>query len=159
MDDTAGPTAERLSHANGNYHRSGRSKSERRYSMYDDALGRAWTHRKITDEEYWALRRYAHHWASGGLSGALCSLDLDRIKSTVPGYSDRQAEHRATYYAGRAAIGARPALVADGVACVGLSLAEAGLMLGYHSLAHARTTAGEILAEAGYRLSRFWKDR
>jgi hypothetical protein len=132
--------------------------------MYDDALGRAWMASKISGPEYAALGRYAYHWASGGLQGALQTLDLDRIfafnPATMSGLakSERQADHRAAYHAAREAIGIRPAFVADSVACFDIRLVKVGIMLGYRSEAHARARAREILADAGHRLGVFWRD-
>jgi hypothetical protein len=160
-----GPTDLRLAHAGIFHTATGRSRSSRRYSMYDDALGRAWMRRKISDEEYTALGRYAYHWASGGLRGAIQSIDLDRVfffnpaSMTGLAKSERQADHRAAYHAARLNIGRRPAMVADSVACFDMPLVQVGLRLGYHSEAHAREAAREVLCEAGYRLGRFWKDR
>lgn len=165
MEDLSGPTAERLAKAEENFTRTGRSRSTRRYSMHDDALGRAWRARKLSYEEYAALSRYACHWASGGLQGAMQTVDLDRILSFNPATmsglakSERQADHRAAYHAAREAIGSRPAFVADSVACYDIRLLDVGQMLGYLSHAHARTAAREILSDAGYRLAVFWKDR
>jgi hypothetical protein len=162
--DPAGPTAERLAKTEGAFTLAGRAKSDRRYSLYDDALGRAWMRQKVSDAEYYALRRYAHHWASGGLQGAMQSLDLDRIltfnPSTMSGLakSEVQVDHRAAYHEARDRIGLRPAFVADAVACFDIRLASVGLMLGYRSAAHGRETAREILADAGYRLGLFWRD-
>ena len=160
-----GPTVERLAHAHGFYTEAGRSRSERRYVMQDDALGRAWVRQKISDEEYAALKRYALHWLAGGLLGPLQSVDLNRIFAFDPGSmsglakSERQQDHRNIYWAAHDGIGTRPALVADAVACAGCSLEQTGHMLGYRSPWHARDEARKILADAGYRLAQFFKDR
>lgn len=164
-DDSAGPTAERLAKTLGDFDLTGRSRSSRRYSMLDDPLGRAWKRQKISAEEYWALKRYAHHWTSGGLQGAIQSLDLDRIfafdPSSMSGLAktERQQDHRDAYRAARCAIGFRPAFVADQIACYGSSPIEVGMMLGYRSVWHGRDAAQRILGDAGHRLQRFWRDR
>ena len=160
-----GPTQQRLDHAGEFIISTGTSRSSRRHILHDDALGRAWMRQKISDEEYYALTRYAHHWASGGLRGAMQSVDLDRVYSFDPSAmsglakSEAQADHRAAYHEARQSIGARPAMVADSVACFDMRLVEVGLKLGYHSEAHAREAARQVLSEAGYRLGRFWKER
>jgi len=172
-DDTAGPTAERLAKAcefsaDGKrvtskfYDEVGHSKSSRRFVMHDSPLARAWKRQKISPEEYYSLRRYAHHWAAAGLAGGLQSVDLDRVFVHDPmnmglSRSERQQYHRDTYDAARIEIGRRPAFVADYVACAGCTLIEVGLMLGYQSEAHGRRAATEILGEAGHRLAVFWK--
>jgi hypothetical protein len=160
-EDTAGPTDLRLAHAAGFYDLVGRSRSSRRYTMLDDALGRAWKRSRITAEEYSALRRYARHWACGGLLGPMQSVDLNRIYAagTMSGLSEAQQDHRNTYRAARTYIGTRPAKVADHVACYGVAPREVGFMLGYRSAAHARDAACELLSEAGYRLIGFFRDR
>jgi hypothetical protein len=143
---------------------TGISRSSRRTTVYDDALGRAWKRRKISDAEYWALLHYAYHWAAGGLGGALQSTDLNRVFAHDPSRlsglakTECQQDHRDSYRAARLMLGRRPALVADQVALFGTSLVEAGVMLGYRSLAHGRIAAAEILSDAGYRLGRFWKE-
>jgi hypothetical protein len=159
------PTDERLNHAGGFLHKTGRGKSNIRYSMLDDSLGRAWMRQKISDEEYSALKRYALHWLAGGLQGSLNSIDLDRVFAFDPALmsglakSERQQDHRDAYRDAKAAIGKRLGVVADQVACAGTSLSDLGLMLGYHSKAHGRYHAAQALAEAGYRLGRWWKDQ
>jgi hypothetical protein len=163
--DDAGPTPERLQHAGEFHTASGRSRATTRYTMLDDALGRAWMRRKLSDAEYYALRRYALHWLAGGLQGHLGSIDLNRILAHDPGAmsglakTERQADHRLAYHEARHQIGTRPALVADGVACFDLGLVEVGVLLGYRSAAHARVEACRILCDAGYRLGQFWKER
>jgi hypothetical protein len=159
-----GPTDQRLEHAGGFLHQVGRGKATR-FSMLDDALGRAWMRHKISDAEYYALKRYAAHWRAGGLDGHVGSLDLDRILAHDPAAmsglakTERQQDHRDAYRAAKIEIGRRPAFVADAVACAGLTLAQTGAMLGYQSAAHGRLAAGEVLADAGHRLGQFWKER
>ena len=76
-DDNAGPTAERLAHAIDGEGKDavkfwdlvGRAKSNRKFTMRDDALGRVWMRQKISGEEYSALKRFALHWLAGGLQG------------------------------------------------------------------------------------------
>ena len=158
-----GPTPERVRRSGGFFTMAGRSRSARRISMHDDPLGRALARRQITGEEHAGLWRYALHWHAGGLCGALPSVDLNRIyahdPATMSGLakSEHQQDHRQAYYAARCEIGARPAKVADHVALYGNSLREVGFMLGYRSACHAREAARELLAEAGYRLFRFWR--
>ena len=165
QDDPAGPTAERLAKAMDCFTVVGRGKSQRRITMLDDTLGRAWVRQKISPEEYAGLRRYALHWLAGGLSAHLGSVDLNRILAHDPASmsglckTEKQAYHRDSYHAARCEIGKRPAFVADSVACWDMALVEVGVLLGYRSRAHARQTAAEIQSDAGYRLSRFWKDR
>ena len=164
-DDDAGPTAERFRHAEGFFTIAGRSRSSRRIAMLDDALGRAWMRRKISAEEYSALRRYAHHWLAGGLQSPMQSVDLNRIFAFDPAAmsglckTEAQAEHRRTYHAAKEEIGLRPGFVADRVACYDCSLADVGVMLGYRSPWHGADTARRILSDAGYRLAKFWNDR
>lgn len=130
--------------------------------MFDDALGRAWVRRKISADEYSALRRYALHWLAGGLQGHLGSVDLNRIYAFDPGQmsglanSEAQCDHRAHYYGARESLGTRPALVADSVACFDIGLTAVGSALGYRSIWRGRTKAAEILSDAGYRLAKFW---
>lgn len=162
--DDDGPTKQRLKHAGDFCDVVGRSRAKR-YTMVDDALGRAWRRSKILDEEYHALKRYAYHWRCGGLGGALQSVDLNRILAFDPGAmtglakSEAQVDHREAYYGARCDIGLVPAFVADQVALYDSSLTDVGLMMGYQSEAHGRERAREVLSEAGYRLSRFWRDR
>lgn len=164
-DDHAGPTAERYRHAEGCFVIAGQSRSARRISMLDDALGKAWMRRKISGEEFSALRRYALHWLAGGLQGPMCSVDLNRIYSFDPASmsglakTEAQADHRAAYHAARAAIGIRPAFVADHVACFDYPLVTVGTMLGYRSAWHGRDEARKLLSDAGYRLAKIWDDR
>jgi hypothetical protein len=118
---------------------------------------------KLSGEEYYSLRRYAHHWAAAGLQGGLQSADLDRVFAHDPANmgsrTDRQLWHRSVYYAAREEIGTRPAFVADHVVLLEFTLTDVGAMLGYQSEAHGRRAAGEILADAGHRLAVFWKAR
>jgi hypothetical protein len=163
-DDDAGPTGERLKHAGPFFCIVGRSRSSRKITMLDDALGRAWMRRNISAEEYSALKRYALHWLAGGLQGHLGSVDLNRILAFDPGSmsglakSEAQADHRHLYHAARDRIGTRPALVADHVACFDTPLAEVGGILGYRSRWHGKEKAIEILGDAGYRLGQFWSE-
>lgn len=172
-----GPTEQRLNHAgrlapNGQpnppakrFYTDVGSRSRRRVAMLDDALGRAWMRSKILDEEYAALKRYRLHWLAGGLGGALQSVDLNRIYAFDPtsmsglAKTERQVDHRDAYYNARISIGLVPAFVADKVALFDHGLRDVGIMLGYHSAAHGRAKAGELLSEAGHRLARFWKER
>jgi hypothetical protein len=163
-EDASGPTAERLSQAGEFCIIAGRSRSSRRITMLDDALGRAWMRRIVSAAEYSALRKYALHWLAGGLQGHLGSVDLNRVWAFDPGAmtglakTEAQAEHRRLYHAARDHIGTRPALVADHVACFDTSLATVGALLGYRSPYRARARASEILSDAGYRLGQFWDD-
>jgi hypothetical protein len=161
-DDTAGPTAERLKKAGDCFTVAGRAKSTRKFTMCDDALGRAWMRRIISGEEYTGLRRYALHWLASGLQGHLNSIDLNRILAFNPSAmtglakTERQADHRQLYWMARARIGARPALVADKIACEDVSIEHMGMMLGYKSRYWGRAKATELLREAGYRLHELW---
>lgn len=162
--DGPDPTPERILHAEGFLTDVG-LRSRRRVSMCDDALGRAWMRSKISDEEYAGLRRYRFHWLAGGLQGQLGSVDLNRIFAHDPAAmsglakTEKQQDHRDAYHAAQTSIGTRPAFVADQVACCGSNLSDVGLMLGYHSAAHGREKAREILSDAGYRLAMFWRER
>jgi hypothetical protein len=162
-EDRAGPTQERLGHAGEFFTVAGRSKSSRKITMLDDALGRAWVRRKISPEEYSALRRYALHWLAGGLQGHLGSVDLNRIYAFDPARmtglasSEAQCDHRMAYYSARESLGTRPAYVADQVACLDVRLSQVGYALGYRSIWRGRAKAAEILSDAGYRLVKFWE--
>jgi hypothetical protein len=164
MDDNAGPTSERLKHAGTYFSIVGRSKSSRKITMLDDALGRAWMRKNISAEEYSALSKYRLHWLAGGLQGHLGSVDLNRVLAFDPGSmsglakSEAQADHRRLYHAARDRIGRRPALVADHVACFDTPLAVVGGILGYRSRWHGKAKAVEILSDAGYRLGQFWQE-
>src|SRR4051794_14755482 len=100
--DDAGPTAERLDKAGEFFTVAGRSRSGRRITMLDDALGRAWVRRKLSALEYSALRRYALHWVAGGLQGPIGSVDLNRIYAFDPSKmsglarTEAQLDHRQT---------------------------------------------------------------
>ena len=159
-----GPTPERVKHADSFYTVSGRGKSSRRHNMLDDTLGRALMRKKISAEEYAALRRYALHWLAGGLQGHLGSVDLGRILAFDPASmsglakTERQAEHRRLYHAARERIGTRPAFVSDHVACFDTPLSVVGAMLGYRSRWHGKAKAIEILSDAGYRLAQYWAE-
>lgn len=168
--DDAGPTPERLAKAGANspdksqhfYTIAGRSRSSRRISMLDDALGKAWMRQIVSAVEYSALRRYALHWVAGGLQGPLGSVDLNRIYAFDPSSmsglarTEAQLNHKQLYYAAKQELGFRPAFVADQIACIGRSLQETGQALGFKSPYHGRARAGELLADAGHRLTGFW---
>jgi hypothetical protein len=170
-EDRAGPTTERYLRAgydpkikgSGFFAIAGHSKSSRKVTMLDDALGRAWMRRKISPEEYSALRRYALHWLAGGLQGHLGSVDLNRIYSFDPGQmsglanSEAQCDHRQAYYLAKQELGVRPAYVADQVACLDVRLSQVGRALGYGSVWRGTAKAAEILSDAGYRLAKFWE--
>jgi hypothetical protein len=163
-DDNAGPTAERIERAGEFFTVAGRARSSRRITMLDDALGRAWMRRFISAEEYSALKKYALHWLAGGLQGHLGSVDLNRILAFDPGSmtglakTERQADHRRLYHSAREAIGARPARVADEIACYDIPISHVALALGYRSPYRGREKVREILSDAGYRLAKFWDD-
>jgi hypothetical protein len=163
-DDPSGPTAERLKHAGEFFTIAGRSRSSRRITLLDDALGRAWMRRKISAAEYSALKKYALHWLAGGLQGHLGSVDLNRILAFDPGSmsglakTERQADHRRLYHAARDHLGTRPAMVADHIACFDTPLSTVGVLLGFKSPWRGRSKAAEILSDAGYRLAKFWDD-
>jgi len=167
-DDTAGPTPERYRHADGFYDITGKSRSGRRVTMRDDALGRALARRQISGEEYSALRRYALHWLAGGLASHMGSVDLNRILAHDPATmnglakTERMVEHRMAYHCARDVLTYPPhkrrrAVVADSVACFDMRLQEVGYILGYRSASHGREAAIKLLAEAGNRLAEFWK--
>jgi hypothetical protein len=162
-EDTAGPTEQRFIHARGDFTDVG-TRSARRIVMCDDALGRAYRRHKLSGPEYYALKRYAAHWLAGGLQGPMQSVDLNRIYAFDPAAmsglakSERQKDHRDAYRDAKIAIGRRPGIVADQVACYDVSLRDTGFILGYRSPWHAAQEAREILAEAGYRLAQFWRD-
>ena len=164
-DETLGPTQERIRQAMGFFTVAGRGRKERKFTMLDDALGRALMRSQIRAEDYSALRRYAVHWHAGGLAGPLSSVDLDRIYAIDPTGATRlarteaQAAHRQAYYAARQELGRKLAWIADHVACFDTSLAVVGRCLGYRSAAHGRTRAAELLAEAGAVLLSFWGKR
>ena len=163
--DDAGPTAERLKKAGEFFTIAGRSRSARKITMLDDALGKAWVRRIISAVEYSALRRYALHWVAGGLQGPMGSVDLNRIYAFDPGQmsglarSEAQLDHKNAYYAAKKEIGFRPSFVADQVACFGRGLQETGESLGFKSPYRGRQRAAELLADAGYRLGLFFDAR
>lgn len=160
--DDAGPTPERLSKAGEYFALVGRSRSSRKITMLDDALGKAWVREIITAQEYSALRRYALHWVAGGLQGPLGSVDLNRIYSFDPSSmsglsrSEAQLDHKRTYYAAKAAIGFNPSYVADQVACFGRQLQEIGHTMGFKSPYRARERAAQYLSGAGGALVAFF---
>ena len=162
VEDNAGPTAERISQAGEFFTVSGRAKSNRRFSMSDDALGKALAHRIVSNEEYSALKKYALHWLAGGLSGHLGSVDLNRILAFDPGSmtglakTEKQAEHRALFWRAHESIGVRPAFVSTHIACYDTPLRDVGIMLGYQSPYRGREKVREILSDAGYRLGKLW---
>jgi hypothetical protein len=164
MDDTSGPTLQRLKHSQGFFTEAGRSRSNRKITFLDDALGRAWMRRNISGEEYAALRKYSLHWLAGGLMGHLGSVDLNRVLAFDPGAmsglakTEKQADHRHLYHSARDNIGTRPALVADHIACFDSTLSHVGAVLGYRSGPRGRSKAIEILSDAGYRLAQFWDE-
>ena len=157
------PTPERFQRAEGNFTQTGTTRSQRRYQMKDDNLGRLVIRKIITEQQFAALQRYAIHWYSAGLAGALSSFDLDRIRAMNPASmgglarSERELTHKRIYHDARLAIGADVAYVADMVACHDYPLAAAAVVLGYASPYRGRTRAGELLAEAGNRLDAFWQ--
>lgn len=163
-DDNAGPTAERIRHAGEFFTIAGRSRSNRRINMLDDALGRAWMRHFISGEEYSALKKYALHWLAGGLQGHLGSVDLNRILAFDPGSmtglckTEAQAEHRARYWSAHEHLGTRPAFVADHIACFDSPVSTVAMMLGYASPCRGRERVRQILCDAGYRLVKFWDD-
>ncbi|MCW2218789.1 hypothetical protein M2232_002321 [Bradyrhizobium japonicum] len=160
--DDAGPTPERLRKAAQFFTVAGRSRSSRKITMLDDALGKAWMRQTISAQEYSALRRYALHWVAGGLQGSLGSVDLNRIYAFDPSSmtglarSEAQLDHKRTYYAAKQAIGFRPSFVADQIACFGRGLQETGASLGMRSPYRAREKAAELLGDAGHRLGVFF---
>jgi hypothetical protein len=173
-DDGTGPTKERIAQAGGwadpkkpgpqFFTVSGQAKSTRRFNMSDNALGKALVRRFISAGEYAALNKYALHWLAGGLQGHLGSVDLNRILAFDPGSmsglakTERQADHRALYWAAHAQIGVRPAFVADHIACFDTPVSDVALMLGYASPYRGRERVKEILSDAGYRLGKIWDD-
>lgn len=160
--DDAGPTPERLAKAGQFFAIAGRSRSSRKITMLDDALGKAWVREIISAVEYSALRRYALHWVAGGLQGPMGSVDLNRIYSHDPSAmsglarSEAQLDHKRTFYAAQDAIGHRPSYVATQVSCFGRGLQETGHTLGFKSPYRARERAGEYLASAGAGLAKFF---
>lgn len=161
--DDAGPTPERLRKAARFFTVAGRSRSSRKITMLDDALGRAWLRQIISAQEYSALRRYALHWVAGGLQGPLGSVDLNRIYAFDPSSmtglarSEAQLDHKRTYYAAKQAIGFNPSFVADQVACFGRGLQETGMSMGFRSSYRARSRAAEYLSSAGAGLAKFFE--
>ena len=159
------PTPERFQRAEGNFTQTGATRSSRRYQMKDDNLGRLVIRKTITEQQFAALQRYAIHWYSAGLAGALSSFDLDRIRAMNPASmgglarSERELTHKRIYHDARLAIGADVAYVADMVACHDYPLAAAAVVLGYASPYRGRLKAGELLAQAGDRLDQFWQSR
>jgi hypothetical protein len=160
--DDAGPTPERLHKAGQFFRITGRGKSNQRFNMTDDALGRAWARSVVSGEEHSALRRYALHWLAGGLQGPLSSVDLNRVYSFDPSQmsglarSESQLDHKRTFYAAQDWIGFNPAYVATQVACFGRSLQETGLSMGLKSRFRAREKAGQYLGSAGAGLIIFF---
>lgn len=162
MTDGANPTRERLIHSDACYTDVGR-RSNRRVTMLDDGLGRAWRANKISAEEYSALRSYAAHWTLGGLQSHLCSVDLNRVIAMDPSRRDLMftaesvTDHRELYHRAKLMLGFRPGFVADQIACHGYSLQETGEALGFKSPFRGRARAAEILSDAGYRLAQLWR--
>jgi hypothetical protein len=163
-DDETGPTRQRVKHAGEYYHETGYSKSNKRYHVSDDQLGKALNSRLISPEECSALRKYSLHWLAGGLQGHLASVDLNRILAFDAGAmnglakTERQHYHRQLYWQAHEHIGERPAYVADQIACYETDIYQVGLNLGYQSRYRGREKVREILSDAGYRLGRFWHD-
>jgi hypothetical protein len=159
------PTPERFQHAEGNFTQTGTTRSQRRYQMKDDNLGRLVIRKTITEQQFAALQRYAVHWYSAGLAGSLSSFDLDRIRAMNPAAmgglarNERELTHKRIYHDARLAIGADVAYIADMVACHDYPLAAAAVVLGYASPYRGRLKAGELLAQAGDRLDQFWQSR
>lgn len=167
-DQGACPTKERLAHAKSSdtsqkFYTDVGSRGRRRVNMLDDALGRAWVSRKISAEEYSALKAYAVHWALGGLQGQLASCDLNRIVAVDPSRRDQMfaaeavCDHRDLYHRAKTMLGFRPSFVADQVACHGFTLAQTGAALGFRSVSRGRERAACLLSDAGSRLASFWR--
>jgi hypothetical protein len=163
-DDCAGPTAERIRQAGEFFTVSGRSRSNRRIYMNDDALGKALMRSFISGSEHSALKKYALHWVAGGLQGHLGTVDLNRIlafdPSTMNGLAktEKQADHRAIYWRAHEELGRRPAYVADQIACFDTPVRDVALSLGYRSPFRGREIVKQILSDAGYRLAKLWDD-
>ena len=162
MDDSAGPTEERLKRAGDYFTMVGRARSKH-ITMLDDALGKALVKQIIQPDEYHGLRRYALHWVAGGLLGHLSSIDLNRgscdlVSNSGLAVTERQIYHRDLFHRAHDAIGLRPAFVADQVACYEVEITKVGTMLGYRSAWRGREKAIELLREAGYRLVKFWDE-
>ena len=159
------PTPERFQRAEGNFTQTGTTRSQRRYQMKDDNLGRLVIRKIISEQQFAALQRYAVHWYSAGLAGSLSSFDLDRIRAMNPAAmgglarSERELTHKRIYHDARLAIGSDVAYIADMVACHDYPLAAAAVVLGYASPYRGRLKAGELLAQAGDRLDQFWQSR
>ena len=157
-----GPTAERLSKAEGNFTIGDDQQGGKIHTMRDDPLGRMFARSAIGGAEYAALQKYRHHWYHAGLGAAIGSVDLNRIFSSDPGSmsgmakTEAQAHHRQQWRTARESLGNRVAAVVDAVVCQERLLDAVGYQMGWRSKPQAIAAATEMLRDAGYRLSRFW---
>ena len=157
-----GPTSDRLRRSEGHFTERGTGR-ERRFHMLDDNLSRLFTQKVISQDQLFALQRYAVHWYAAGFAGALTTFDLQRIRAVNPAAmgglarNEKELNHKRIYYTARQAMTEQPAQVADLVACNDHPLMTVGSMLGYASRGKGRAAAGQLLTEAADQLGDFWR--
>lgn len=157
-----GPTAERLSKAQGFYVVGDDKQGTKITRMRDDVLERLQAKGILSGAEYASLQKYHIHWHRAGLEAGIGSTDLNRIFSSDPtsmsgmAKTEAQAHHRKQWREARELIGHKAGIVVDNVVCAGWSLEVAGNSIGYQSPYRARQAATGYIKDAAFRLSKLW---
>jgi hypothetical protein len=158
MADTAMPTAERLRQAAGSFQIGGDRRSGRIFRMLDAPLEQIFAEKKINDLEYEALRRLRMHWTLGQLAGSPQSVDFNRVARDWNGIaqSERELYHREMFGIGWNKLEQLERGIIGAVALSEITLAVAGLSLGYRSLYRARLAALDLLHSGAGKLAMAW---
>ncbi len=152
------PTRERLRKAGADFERGDTGQ----ITMRDSPLERAFGRGLVTAEQYSAGQKYRHHWYHAGLSGALRSIDLDRVFVADPAgtcgmaTTEKQVFHRQRYREAVAAIGKIGSHVLDWAVCREVALEQIGYTLGWSSRPQAYSAAAERMKSALDELCGLW---
>ena len=181
LDDTRGPTDERLRMAQRGYAVGDDKRGGKVYQFLDSALDRLYGRlvraaksEGQTDQlriEYAALSRYHRLFVESGMVGSIGSVDCNRNYSPSPfgrahlAQTERQLDDRDAYWRARyhldhnpetKLLGHKVGIVVDNVVCHGNSLEVAGYSVGKDSKTRAIKAAEQILRDAGFTLAILW---
>ena len=161
--DPMGPTPERLGKLLvGDLEIGEDRQGGRIYTISDSPMCRMFKDKRLSGIQFTALSRFHSHWFNAGLSGAVRSVDLNRIYAPDPfdfgmGRTERQFNNRREYESAYKLLTFLEGILVTNLICSeSLSLEECGNALGYTSPYRARTKATEVVCSVADRFAKLW---
>ena len=163
--ETFGPTAERLSKAQGDFVVGDDKQGTKVYHFLDTPLARFYKRLGAEDKsdaatdqirhEFVALMKYRDHWYYSGLEARVGGIDMDRVQTSAGALSggERQAHHMHVYKKAVAMLGMWPSHVVEHIVCLDRPISQCSAF----GIAISPHIFRKMLRDAARKLVEFWK--